>query len=85
MKLLLVLAVTALLAISTVHALSFKEKAQILKQVALMQQEADEGDDDSDDVIATPSNGTLSSILEELNLNKRYCGFIFVYFILPQK
>ncbi len=75
MKLLLVLALTALLAISTVHALSFKDKAQILKQVALMQQEADEGDD----VIATPSNGTVSSILEELNLNKRY---YYIYIII---
>lgn len=75
MKLIFVLAVTALLAASTVHAMTLEE--QILKKLAALQQET-QGDDgdaaggEDDDIIATPSNGTESSILEELNLNKRY-------------
>lgn len=72
MKLIFVLAVTALLAASTVHAMTLEKQ-----KLAALQQET-QGDDgdaaggEDDDIIATPSNGTESSILEELNLNKRY-------------
>ncbi len=70
MKLHLVLFATAVLAASAVHA-RFTLKDDVFQKIALMQDES-EGDDVSGGVVASPTNGTLQSILQELNLNKRY-------------
>ncbi len=70
MKLHLVLFAMAVLAASAVHA-RFRLKDDVFQKLALVQDKM-EGDDDDGSVVATPTNGTIQSILQELNLNKRY-------------
>lgn len=55
---------------SAVHA-RFRLKDDVFQKLALVQDKM-EGDDDDGSVVATPTNGTIQSILQELNLNKRY-------------
>ncbi len=69
MKLHLVL-FTIIIAASAVHA-RFPLNKDVFTKLALMQDETEGGDDDGG-VVATPTNGTLQSILQELNnLDKR--------------